>query len=386
MSIPLVPELLRSHLSKLAETDMRIDGRSRFESRETTLETGILGNAEGSARVQMGNTIVLAGVKFQLMTPYPDRPTQGGLMCSAEVRPVAGRGWEAGPPSAESIELGRVVDRGIRESGCIDVDELCIIPGERAWQVILDLFAVSDDGNLFDAFALAGIAALRTAIVPAERFEIGEDYPLPVSKTPIMCSYHKVGGRYVLDADKREETGGDERIHITLGDDGHVHSLQKGLKGIFSAAEFDEIMEHALTRCAELRELVDNATRSDHMAKRTQKAGASAKYGPRYGVSVRRRAASVLKKRSRKFTCPSCQYQKVSRTVAGIWECSKCGHKFTGGYWEPFTRATEANNRIIRRGKEGATSTDLAVIAQQAALDYERRVAEGEVNAGDEEE
>ena len=61
------------------------------------------------------------------------------------------------------------------------------------------------------------------------------------------------------------------------------------------------------------------------MAKRTQKAGASAKYGPRYGVSVRRRAASVLKKRSRKFTCPSCQYQKVSRTVAGIWECSKCG-------------------------------------------------------------
>ncbi|MAF74192.1 MAG: 50S ribosomal protein L37ae [Candidatus Thermoplasmatota archaeon] len=122
------------------------------------------------------------------------------------------------------------------------------------------------------------------------------------------------------------------------------------------------------------------------MAKRTQKAGASAKYGPRYGVSVRRRAASVLKKRSRKFTCPSCQYQKVSRTVAGIWECSKCGHKFTGGYWEPFTRATEANNRIIRRGKEGATSTDLAVIAQQAALDYERRVAEGEASATSEEE
>ena len=53
---------------------------------------------------------------------------------------------------------------------------------------------------------------------------------------------------------------------------------------------------------------------------------------------------------------------------------------------DSFTRATEANNRIIRRGKEGATSTDLAVIAQQAALDYERRVAEGEVNAGDEEE
>ena len=122
------------------------------------------------------------------------------------------------------------------------------------------------------------------------------------------------------------------------------------------------------------------------MAKRTQKAGASARFGPRYGVSVRRRAASVLKKRSRKFTCPSCQYQKVTRDVAGIWSCKKCGNKFTGGYWEPFTRATEANSRIIRRGREGATSTDLAVIAQQAALDYERRIAEGPVDASHEEE
>ena len=154
--------------------------------------------------------------------------------------------------------MGRVVDRGIRESGCIDVDSLCIIPGEKAWQVILDLYAISDDGNLFDAFALAGIVALRNAIVPAERFDIGEDYPLEPSKTPIMCSYHKVGGRFVYDACGREELGGDERIHITLGDDDHVHSLQKGLKGIFSTAEFEEIMTNAQERTKELRKIVDS--------------------------------------------------------------------------------------------------------------------------------
>ena len=257
MTIPMVSKLLRNHLRELALNDQRIDGRGRWEGRDVSLEVDILDRAEGSAKVTMGDTIVYAGVKFQLMTPYPDRPNEGGLMCGAEVRPVAGRNWEAGPPSAESIELGRVVDRGIRESGCIDVDELCIIPGEKAWQVILDLHAISDDGNLFDAFALAGIAALRDATIPAERFEIGEDTPLKVSKTPIMCSYHKVGGRFVYDASYREELGGDERIHITLGDDDHVHSLQKGLKGIFTAEEFDEIMEHAKARCAELREIVN---------------------------------------------------------------------------------------------------------------------------------
>ena len=122
------------------------------------------------------------------------------------------------------------------------------------------------------------------------------------------------------------------------------------------------------------------------MAKRTQKLGATAKFGPRYGVSVRRRAGSALKKKSRQYTCPVCQYQEVSRKVAGIWECRKCSHTFTGGVWEPFTRATDANNRVIRRGMEGATATDMTVIAQQAALDYERKIAEGEIGADSEEE
>ena len=257
MTIPIVPKLLRAHLADLAANDSRIDGRQRWEGRELEIEHSVLPRAEGSARVRMGDTIVFAGVKFQIMQPYPDRPNQGGLMCSAEVRPIAGRHWEAGPPSPESIELGRVVDRGIRESGCIDVDSLCIIPGEKAWQVILDLFAISDDGNLFDAFALAGIAALQTAILPASRFEVGEDQPLPVSKTPIMCSYHKVGGRFVYDANSREELGGDERIHITLGEGDRVHSLQKGLKGIFTADEFAEIMGHARDKTKELRKLID---------------------------------------------------------------------------------------------------------------------------------
>ena len=258
MTIPIVPKLLRAHLSDLAANNARIDGRSQWEGRNLEVEHSVLPRAEGSARVRMGDTIVLAGVKFQIMQPYPDRPNQGGLRCSADVRPIAGRNWDAGPPSPEAIELGRVVDRGIRESGCIDVDSLCIIPGEKAWQVILDLFAVSDDGNLFDAFALAGIAALRNATVPAERFEVGEDYALPVSKTPIMCSYHKVGGRFVYDACSREELGGDERIHITLGDDDNVHSLQKGLKGIFSAEEFAEIMTNAQERTKELRKILDS--------------------------------------------------------------------------------------------------------------------------------
>ncbi|MDP6741462.1 MAG: hypothetical protein QF544_00145 [Candidatus Thalassarchaeaceae archaeon] len=258
MSQPLVPTLLREHLSELAARDERADGRGQWESRDLSVEVGVLERAEGSARVQIGDTIVFTGIKFQIQTPYPDRPDEGGLMTSVELRPLAGRHIEPGPPSPESIEMARVVDRGIRESGCIDTKDLCIIAGEKVWQVIIDCFAISDDGNLFDACALAAIAALHNSILPGERFDVGEDRPLPVNKTPIMCSFQKVGGRFVYDANREEELGGDERIHITLGGDNHVHSLQKGLKGAFTASEFAEIMDAAKQRCSELKKIVDS--------------------------------------------------------------------------------------------------------------------------------
>ena len=115
------------------------------------------------------------------------------------------------------------------------------------------------------------------------------------------------------------------------------------------------------------------------MSKRTQKTGATAKYGARYGVSVRRRAGAALAKVKRSYTCPVCQYRRVTRRSVGIWSCSKCDHTFAGGAWEPYTRASDANNRIIRRNTDGATTADMAYIAQEAAIEYERALSAGEL-------
>ncbi|GIS49685.1 MAG: hypothetical protein Ct9H90mP23_3570 [Methanobacteriota archaeon] len=45
----------------------------------------------------------------------------------------------------------------------VSTQKICDYPWRKSWQVILDVFAISDDGNLFDAFGLAAIAALRSA-------------------------------------------------------------------------------------------------------------------------------------------------------------------------------------------------------------------------------
>ena len=124
------------------------------------------------------------------------------------------------------------------------------------------------------------------------------------------------------------------------------------------------------------------------MSKRTQKTGATARYGSRYGVSVRQPAGKALSRLHRKYTCPTCQYQKVTRQAAGIWSCKKCGYTFAGGVWEPYTRASEANHRVLRRSTDGATATDMAIIAQSRAMEYEKSLTDSddEVSASDDSE
>ena len=50
----------------------------------------------------------------------------------------------------DSIEIARVVDRGIRESGFIDWKKLCIKEGERVWSVSIDIYCINDDGNVLE--------------------------------------------------------------------------------------------------------------------------------------------------------------------------------------------------------------------------------------------
>ena len=114
------------------------------------------------------------------------------------------------------------------------MESLCIVPGEKVWGVMIDIHVMSDQGNIFDACGLAAIAALRTAVVPAERFDVGEDHTLQVNGTPIMASFTRVGGRFVLDANDQEELGGDERIHITLGDEAPPLATEGAKRGVHS--------------------------------------------------------------------------------------------------------------------------------------------------------
>jgi len=79
----------KDHMILALDKDIRLDGRKKLQYRPITVEKGISVNAEGSARVKVGGTEVLAGVKMELKAPYPDRPNEGTIMVGVELIPLA---------------------------------------------------------------------------------------------------------------------------------------------------------------------------------------------------------------------------------------------------------------------------------------------------------
>ncbi|MBU0498337.1 MAG: exosome complex protein Rrp42 [Candidatus Thermoplasmatota archaeon] len=249
----LVPIIKRDYIVNLAKQGKRIDGRKFDQYRNIEIETNIIKKAEGSARVKLGNTQVLAGIKMDVGEPYPDSPDSGVMTTAAELIPLASPDFESGPPQQDAIELARVVDRGVRESQVIELDKLCIEPGEKVWIVFIDIHILDYDGNLFDAASIATLAALSTTQVPATRFELGEDYPLPIKEPPISCTSIKIDDFVMLDPILDEEEIADARLTVATDNNGDLRAMQKGLNGSFTREEIQKVIKTSLDNGQEIR-------------------------------------------------------------------------------------------------------------------------------------
>ncbi len=210
-------------LKRMLEQGKRFDGRSLLDIRQITVETGISEAAEGSARIRLGKTEVLAGIKLAPGTPYPDSLDKGNLIVSCDLLPLASPRFESGPPGFEAIELPRLLDRAIRESHMIDLKKLVIAPGEKVWTVYIDVYPINDDGNLIDAAMMACLVALQTAQIPALNENNLIDYdkpftgkmPLSDETMPISFSFYKLGNILIMDPTREEEES--MQVRCTLG-------------------------------------------------------------------------------------------------------------------------------------------------------------------------
>ena len=254
MSKYIIPNLQKEKIEEFLAENKRLDGRGAEDYRKLVVEEGISPTASSSVRVKFGDTEVLAGVHLAATTPYPDSPDEGTFMTSAELHPMASQQFDIGRPGINAIELARVIDRGIRESGFIDFKALCIEEGKKVWQVFVDIIAINDDGNLLDVAGLAAIIALGKARMPvynADEDKLEHDFtedaiPLVPEALSFSMTFHKIGKKIVVDVSKEEEAISEFRLTIAVGDnkgEPRITAMQKGKPGVITAEDMVTILK-----------------------------------------------------------------------------------------------------------------------------------------------
>ncbi|MCL4406584.1 MAG: RNA-binding protein [Candidatus Parvarchaeota archaeon] len=240
------------YIRDLAAKQIRLSGRSPGQRRPIEIKNKVINHSDGSARVKIGKTDVIAGVKVLPGEPFKDRPNEGGLIVNFEASELASK--YASDRITYSVEVGRVTDRGIRESNIIDLSNLIIEPAKKAGFVYIDIVAVNNDGNLMDAANIAAISALLDAKFKIENMEDYKEVPLDKTKLPISHTFVKIGDTIFFDPDADEENVADCRLTIAVGE--KINSIQKGGSGFFTPEEVDFCADAAFKLREEVNEML----------------------------------------------------------------------------------------------------------------------------------
>jgi len=257
----VVTKVKQKRISELLIQDKRLDGRGLEDYRDIKVETNLIEKAVGSAQVYLGKTKVLVGVKVEAGAPFPDTPEEGVLTVNVELVPLASPTFEPGAPNENSIELARVVDRGIRESKAVDTKKLCIVPRKKVFVVFVDIYVLDHDGNLFDASSLASILALTTSKMKDYTInENGEldfkssEISLPIQNYPIEVTMAKIDDKLIVDPSLEEEDVIDAQITIAIGKNDEICAIQKSKVGAFTVDDISKAVTLATKKAKELRE------------------------------------------------------------------------------------------------------------------------------------
>lgn len=251
----ITPRLKANTILSMLKKGIRSSGRSLIDYRQIEIVPAYVPNADGSALVRLGNTVVVAGVKLEIGSPYPDTPNEGAIIVNAEFMPTASPTFEPGPPDENAIELARVIDRSLRELRTIDLGKLVIVPGRRVWVVHIDIYVLDHDGNLVDASSIATLAALMNTSLP--RVEVDEAGNIKVDKSSrasllplnnkvVTVTVAKAESVLFVDPDLDEESIVETKLIVAVSVDGRIAGLQKSGVGGLTESEVESAIDMAL--------------------------------------------------------------------------------------------------------------------------------------------
>ncbi|XP_030047639.1 exosome complex component RRP45 [Microcaecilia unicolor] len=272
MREPPLSNCEKSFLLKAIREGKRLDGRETYDYRNIKIS---FGTDYGCCIVELGRTRVLGQVSCELVPPKVNRPTEGIIFFNLELSPMASPAFELGRQSELLIKLNRLLERCLRNSKCIDTESLCVVAGEKVWQVRVDLHLLNHEGNIIDAASIAAIVALShfrrhdvsiqgdevTVYTPEER----EPVPLSIHHMPICVSFafFQQGTYLLVDPSDREERVLDGMLVIAMNKHREICTIQSSGGIMLLKEQVLRCSKIAGVKVTEITELIQKALEND---------------------------------------------------------------------------------------------------------------------------
>nr|XP_033794231.1 exosome complex component RRP45 isoform X1 [Geotrypetes seraphini] len=272
MREPPLSNCEKSFLLKAIQEGKRLDGRETYDYRNVKIS---FGTDYGCCIVELGKTRVLGQVSCELVPPKINRPTEGIIFFNLELSPMASPAFELGRQSELLVKLNRLLERCLRNSKCIDTESLCVIAGEKVWQVRVDLHLLNHEGNIIDAASIAAIVALShfrrhdvsiqgnevTVYTPEER----EPVPLSIHHMPICVSFafFQQGTYLLVDPSEREERVLDGLLVIAMNKHREICTIQSSGGIMLLKEQVLRCSKIAGVKVTEITELIQKALEND---------------------------------------------------------------------------------------------------------------------------
>ncbi|WWC65328.1 uncharacterized protein I303_107946 [Kwoniella dejecticola CBS 10117] len=257
-------------LAALAE-GKRLDGRIPLQQRKIEF---IFGEELGNVECRLGKTAVLAQVSASIVKPREDRPYEGFLMINSEIGPMASSVYENGRSSDSEVLITRLLEKSIRRTEAIDREALCILAGEKVWQLRLTLHFLSDSGNLLDCASMASMIALKHFRKPDVEV-IGDEViihspeerapvPLAIHHTPLCLTFAYFENLPpILDPTHLEATLCEGTLTVTMNAQREICVLSKAGGTPLAAEDIMGVVRVGVDRVREMVKIMDDALEKD---------------------------------------------------------------------------------------------------------------------------
>uniref|UniRef100_A0A2K5DL11 Exosome component 7 n=1 Tax=Aotus nancymaae TaxID=37293 RepID=A0A2K5DL11_AOTNA len=228
------------------QEDLRVDGRGCEDYRCVEVETDVVSNTSGSARVKLGHTDILVGVKAEMGTPKLEKPNEGYLEffvdCSANATPdFEGRGGDD-----LGTEIANTLYRIFNNKSSVDLKTLCISPREHCWVLYVDVLVINGNFNCASVSRIPRVRVLEDE-EGSKDIELSDDpydcIRLSVENVPCIVTLCKIGCRHVVDATLQEEACSLASLLVSVTSKGVVTCLRKVGKGSLDPESIFEMME-----------------------------------------------------------------------------------------------------------------------------------------------